>query len=156
MFLHATWMFLFWSIFRVIVTVYIHHDGRFADELQQLVTDVDVHTLRLHGGADLFFLLLTFASVAVIAQTIRGRPVLLPTVGALVVAGTLGLASSYYPALTLSGRVASPFTGPERTSEETVAFSIAGMFALGVVILLTRQPSHSQNTHDTASVSRNR
>ena len=126
-------MFAVWAAARIAVSIYMQRNVGYADGLLGLITDVEIHSLRFRWGWDLAALVM-FAAFAGIFQKLRGRPVILPTIVATSLAAALSIAMVMYPALTLSGRITSPFSGINRSLNESIAFAVVVTLLLMAVI----------------------
>lgn len=133
---HALWMFASWAMARIALSMYMRTDINYGDVLLSIVSDVEIHSLHFRWGWD-FAALLFSAAIVAIVQTVRRRRVLVPTTVSAALAGVLSFGMVMYPALTLSGRMSSPFTGVDRSVNESVAFAVVATVVLvGVMTLL--------------------
>lgn len=132
---HTTWMFGVWAVVRIGIGMGLRRDLLYPDVLLKLATDVEIHSLQIRWGWDLWSFVL-FALVAAIVQARRRRSIFVPAGLSAALAMGLALGMAYYPALTLSGRMSSPFGGLDRAFHESIAFAAVVILALGVVMTL--------------------
>ena len=131
-------MFAAWATGRIALSMYMRREIGYPDVLLKIATDVEIHSLHFRWGWDLVLFVLLAAVVATL-QKLRNRNVFVPAALATIIAAALSIGMVAYPALTLSGRLSSPFTGVNRTINESIAFAIVVTLALvSVVVLLAR------------------
>jgi hypothetical protein len=135
---HAAWMFAAWAAARIALGIYMRRDIDYLDALLGIVSDVEIHSLRFRWGWDLAVFVL-FAAVVAVVQKLRRRAMLMPTIVSTLLAAGLSIGMVMYPALTLSGRMSSPFTGVDRSINESIAFAVVVTLTLvSVVVLIAR------------------
>ena len=147
---HAAWMFAAWAAMRVMLSIYLQSNGSHTEALLRIVSDVEIHSLRFKWGWD-FAAFAFFAAVAATVQKVRRRHIVIPAVVATLLAGALSIAMVLYPALTLSGRLSSPFTGVARSLNETKAFAATVTLALVTSALLLSRLGRDRPVHHQAS-----
>jgi hypothetical protein len=116
----------------------------------RVLPDVEIYSLRFRWGWDLSAFVL-FAAVAAIIQKVRRRRVLVPITATTLLAAALSIAMVIYPALTLSGRMSSRFTGVDRWINESIAFAAVVALALvSAIVLLSRAQRENPAAHPPA------
>jgi hypothetical protein len=147
---HAAWMFAAWAAARIALAIYMRRDVNYLDALVGIASDVEIHSLRFRWGWDLAVFVLFAAAVAVV-QKLRRQAVLVSTISSTLLAAGLSIGMVVYPALTLSGRMSSPFTGVDRSINESIAFAVVVTLTLvSVVVLLSRAHRDKPSTEPPA------
>jgi hypothetical protein len=140
---HTAWMFGVWSSIRVGLDAYARGNPRIAESIWRNVTDVEIHSLQIRLGWDLAVLLL-LAIIVVFVQLRRRRQIMVPVAGSLLLSAMLAVSMVYYPALSLSGRVNSPFIGVNRSLHESIAFAaIATAILAAITVGLAPTSEHT-------------
>jgi hypothetical protein len=138
---HTAWMFAVWAGGRIALDVYMRRDRFFPDAMLTIPTDVEIHSLSIRWGWDLALLVILAVIVATV-QVRRRRPVFVPVIVSSTLTAALAIGMAYYPALTLSGRLSSPFTGVNRSLHESIAFAVVATVVVAALAMLLNVKRH--------------